>query len=276
MDWANERYVRLYVRDTTTWKLLPWQSKLLLPAILRKLDRSGILDLGDDGEEGLAAVVEAPVDFIKAGLPELLRRKVFQLVRGKLVMPNYMAAQEAKQSDAQRKRESREKQRVAALASPPVTGCPEPSREVTPSLTEPSLAESSLSSLPASDQARAGSNGDAKAPEPHHWLSYFKAQYHRTKSRQYGQGEADAKALARLGDLMGTTGAEQCAADWESRERIVGEFLASTDARTVQAGWPFAFFAANFRGLALPPEKRPKPPVRAAGNGQRPVVWRSE
>jgi hypothetical protein len=38
MDWANERYVRLFVRDTTTWKLLPWQSRLLLPAILRKLE----------------------------------------------------------------------------------------------------------------------------------------------------------------------------------------------------------------------------------------------
>jgi hypothetical protein len=144
MDWANERYVRLYVRDTTTWKLLPWQSRLLLPAIMRKLDRSGIIDIGDDGDEGLAAVVEVPLEFLQAGLPELLRRRVFQLVRGKLVMPNFLEAQEAKQSDAQRKRESREKQRVAALQSQPVTTCPDQSQKVTPSLAEPSRAEPSL------------------------------------------------------------------------------------------------------------------------------------
>ena len=128
MDWANEKYVRLFVRDTTTWKLLPWQSKALLPLIMRKLDRSGIIDLGEDGEEGLAAVVEVPLEFLQAGLPALLKRDVYRVLGGKLVMPNFLAAQEARQSDAQRKRESRENQRLAAMKSQSVTECPESSQ----------------------------------------------------------------------------------------------------------------------------------------------------
>lgn len=127
MDWANERYVRLFVRDTTTWKLLPWQSRLLLPALMRKLDRSGVIDIGEDGEEGLAAIVEVPLEFLREGLPALLKRSVFKMAHGKFVMPNFMAAQEAKQSDAQRKRESREKQRLEAIGSQPVTSCHSPS-----------------------------------------------------------------------------------------------------------------------------------------------------
>lgn len=131
MDWENETYVRLFKRDTATWKMLPWQGRAILPLILRKLDRSGILELGDDGEEALAALIDMPIEVVSAGLPELLRRQVFRLVSGKLVMPNYLKAQESKQSDSQRKRESREKQRLAALQSQPVTSCPEQSQPVT-------------------------------------------------------------------------------------------------------------------------------------------------
>ena len=159
MDWANERYVRLFVRDTTTWKLLPWQSRALLPLILRKLDRSGVIDVGDDGEEGLAAVVEVPVEFLKEGLPDLLKRDVFRMAGGKFVMPKFLEAQETKQSDAQRKRESRENQRLTAMRSQAVTGChtlsgshdvtdcPGQSHDVTPDQTrtipDPDIAKSS-------------------------------------------------------------------------------------------------------------------------------------
>jgi hypothetical protein len=163
MDWANERYVRLYTRDTMTWKRLPWQSRLLIPAIMRKLDRSGVIDLGEDGEDGIADFIEVPAEFVQAGLPELLRREVF-VVRGKrLVMPNYIAAQETRQSDAQRQRDSRERRATAGdkpspepedshPPSPPVTsGHPE---SLQPSLAVPSLAEPEI--------PRARSNPNAK------------------------------------------------------------------------------------------------------------------
>lgn len=115
MDWANEKYVRLYVRDTVTWKLLPWQSKLLLPAILRKLDRSGVIDLDGYGLAAVAAVTEVPLEFVEQAMPALLaphgpeRIGVFTMDTNRLTMPNYIPAQETRQSDAQRKRDSRER-----------------------------------------------------------------------------------------------------------------------------------------------------------------------
>ena len=94
------------------------------------------------------------------------------------------------------------------------------------------------------------------------WLSFFQAQYWAIRKRQYGQGTADMKALANFGDLLASLPPEQRAADWLARERIVTEFLNRTDPRTVAAGWPFCFFATDFRGLAVPPSERPKPDLR--------------
>ncbi len=49
LKWDDERYVRLYTRDTSTWLRLTWEGRFVLMALLRKLDRSGNLDLGDEG-----------------------------------------------------------------------------------------------------------------------------------------------------------------------------------------------------------------------------------
>lgn len=166
MRYEDERYVRLYVRDTTTWKLLPWQAKCLLPLILRKLDRAGIADVGADATKGIAALVDVPVDFVAAALPELVGQGVFVLTGGQLVMPKYTTAQEARQSDKVRQQERRARARAAALGesenvssnvthrdgpsrtvterhteSHAVTGGHTPSHEVTPYRTVPSRAE---------------------------------------------------------------------------------------------------------------------------------------
>lgn len=164
MDWANERYVRLYTRDTVTWKMLCWQAKALLPLILRKLDRSGVLDIGEYGIDAVAAIAEVPVDFLQAGLPDLIKHGVVTMHDGRLVMPKYIQAQEARQSDAQRQRDSRERRAASRdKQSQSVTGGDQQSHhDVTsghaeslqPSLAEPSLAEGS--------RARARSTQNAK------------------------------------------------------------------------------------------------------------------
>src|SRR5258708_6572612 len=106
MRWEGERYVRSYTRDTVTWKMLPWESRMLLLALLRKLDRAGLMDVGGDGVQGIAAMVEVPVDFVERALPELLKRQVFTWTSTfQLFMPNYVAAQESASSDAHRKRD---------------------------------------------------------------------------------------------------------------------------------------------------------------------------
>jgi len=120
MDWPNERYVRVYTRDTTTWKLLDWRGRIVLSLLFRKVDRAGVLDVGHDGVLGLAAVLELPIEIAEAGIAQLTT------ARGGMptvvdtgtayVLPNFIEAQEAPQSDPQRKRESRARRRDVALA----------------------------------------------------------------------------------------------------------------------------------------------------------------
>ncbi len=125
---------------------------------------------------------------------------------------------------------------------------------------------SSGSSLPLSAPDPDRSNGRAKSA--HDWIEFFKVRYREKTGQFYGHGAVDGKAEGNLGDLLTTLPGPQRAEDWEARERIVGEFLARTDPRTVSAGWPFAFFVTDFRALAIPPEKRPK----ARGVGSNPPM----
>src|SRR5258708_4976847 len=115
MRWEDERYVRSYTRDTVTWKMLPGESRMLLLGLLRKLHRAGLVGRRGDGVQGIAAMVEVPVDFVERALPELLKRQVFTWTSTfQLFMPNYVAAQESASSDAQRKRDQRERDSAKA------------------------------------------------------------------------------------------------------------------------------------------------------------------
>lgn len=117
MRFEDERYVRLYTRDTTTWLMLPWQSRAILPQILRKVDRAGILDLGADGLEALSAHIQFPLEVVEAGMPELLRRGVLVMRDDVLLWPKFIEGQEAKQSDRARAKASRERARDMAKAA---------------------------------------------------------------------------------------------------------------------------------------------------------------
>ena len=110
MDWTNERYVRLYTRDTDDWIVLSWQAKALLPLMLRKVDRSGFLATRR-GSTGVAAQTGLPLEVVNVGLPDLLRDGAVTECDDGYLMPNYIEAQEASMSDAQRAKASRERRR---------------------------------------------------------------------------------------------------------------------------------------------------------------------
>lgn len=161
MRWEDERYVRLYTRDTTTWKLLPWQSKALLPLLLRKVDRAGIIDLDEDAYDGLAALTDMPRDLVDAAMPELLRRGVFVISGNKLVAPKFVEAQEAAASGKLRVELHRERVKTRNESLQVVTPGNEPSRGVTPSRADPCLA------VPKEeDPASAGSEPDGSGSSP--------------------------------------------------------------------------------------------------------------
>lgn len=114
MRFEDERYVRLYTKNTPGWCIVPWQARAVLPLVLRALDRAGIVELGSDGFEALAALVMLPVDVVDVGMKAWLARGTFELRGTTLTMPKFLEAQEAKASDAQRAREKRARDRERA------------------------------------------------------------------------------------------------------------------------------------------------------------------
>lgn len=138
MDFANESYVRLYIRDTMTWKRFNWQAKAVLPLLFRKLDRSGVLELaGLEAADAVALAIELPLEVVAEGLPVLLKLGVVAVNGDVLVEPNFIEAQECSKSDALRAKEYRDRRRSQALSVPSQNVTPEsqdvtqPSRAVT-------------------------------------------------------------------------------------------------------------------------------------------------
>lgn len=150
LNFADERYVRLYVRDTVTWRRWDWRARGLWCLLLRVVDRAGVLDLGDDPDESLAAILDCDLDAARAALEQWLARGSVRITDGALVVPNFVAAQETPQSDRMRQAESRAKRRSRALG---VTPCHAESRSVTPSV--PSVLSLEDACLPASETPRA-------------------------------------------------------------------------------------------------------------------------
>lgn len=115
MRWEDERYVRLYTKDTPSWRMLPWEGRCVLVMLLRAVDRAGVLDLGEDGPEALPVTLMLPEPVCEVGLTALLKRGTVVLNGTCLVIPNFMAAQDTPQSDRARQRAHRERARADAL-----------------------------------------------------------------------------------------------------------------------------------------------------------------
>lgn len=116
MDWSNERYVRVYTRDTADLIAVGWEGRFVFYELVRKVDRAGVLDYGGD----LAVVpdiLRLPPEVFEVALPRLLQRGCVVQRDSALVIPNYLDAQEATQTDAARQRASRERRRARAMDS---------------------------------------------------------------------------------------------------------------------------------------------------------------
>lgn len=116
MDFANEYYVRLYTRDTTTWKRLLFNGQTVLMHVLRKLDMAGVLEL-EDMEPWEAAVLHCniPEDIARDGMARCLSLGVLVHNGRYLVAPKYREANEANKSDRQRQSELRARRRAMAM-----------------------------------------------------------------------------------------------------------------------------------------------------------------
>ena len=152
MDWGNERYVRLYTRDTGDMLAIGWEGRAVLAELLRKVDRAGVLDESDGAI--VCEMLRIPIEIVEVALPRMASRGVIEIVDGQIILPNFIDAQEAKSSDKQRQAESRARRRDKARAGnrtepsravteesrSTVTDSHEPSHDVTPSLAVQCLA----------------------------------------------------------------------------------------------------------------------------------------
>lgn len=116
MDFANERWVKLYTRDTASWVALSWPARNLLIQLLRKVDRAGCIDLGRVGMRALAGMLGAADHRaeIESSLRELVEDGAVELVDdgARLVIPNFVAAQETRMSASARAKLSRDKKKA--------------------------------------------------------------------------------------------------------------------------------------------------------------------
>lgn len=215
MDFADEHYVKLFTRDTVTWRSWPWQARALFPLLMRAVDHAGILSVGTlEPARSVALMVMLPEDIVSPGIEALLADGTVELVSGALIIPRFNDAQESKKSNAQAKREQREKAKSIARGSqvieattahrqtaavsgrsghPPSPALPCP----TPSPTQ--------SSAPRTKRASTGNPPSPtkveKPPDPRHQplVKALTDAYQRKRAEAYPfDGGKDAKLVTRL------------------------------------------------------------------------------
>lgn len=114
MNFEDEHYVRIYTRDTKTWKRWGWEGQTVFMHVMRKLDKAGVMDDIDDPVPDVALMTGLPESVVEVGLPKVLGSGALEINGTALVAPKYIEAQTAAKSDAQRQRERREKRRAEA------------------------------------------------------------------------------------------------------------------------------------------------------------------
>jgi hypothetical protein len=131
MDWSNERYSRLYTRDTVTWKRWTWEARGAFCLLLRKVDRSGVLDTGTgDKVAALALMLEIPVEVAARSVDQWLGCGTMVETTHGYALPSFLAAQEARQSDRLRQEESRARRLAVSVGNHDAV-CHTPSHAVT-------------------------------------------------------------------------------------------------------------------------------------------------
>lgn len=118
MNWADERYVRLYTRETAEWLAMCWEAKALFGLLLRKADRTGMVavKLGPNRARLVGGLTGLPVEVAHAGLSDMLADGCLVETDTGYLFRNFIEAQEAEASDAKRAREYRERIRDKELA----------------------------------------------------------------------------------------------------------------------------------------------------------------
>jgi len=111
MDWQNESWVKLYTRNTAELVVIGWEARALLWELMRVCDGAGFVDTADPEE--IAVLCHMPSQVVTRGHAVLLERGIVEPAQNGTLITNFLEAQQARTSDKERKRKSREKQRAS-------------------------------------------------------------------------------------------------------------------------------------------------------------------
>lgn len=168
MRWEDERYVRLYTRESADWLDLTWEARALFHELLKKADRAGLIPLGKSGARGLSRLVHMPEDVVTAAIKSLIADECVIDTEDGLLLPGFLKAQECAKSDAARKREQREREREDAIAKSrkdyDVTSGHDASQNVTPIPNLPTLPTLPEPPPGGADAPTPGSGLEAREP----------------------------------------------------------------------------------------------------------------
>jgi hypothetical protein len=126
VDYSDEPYVRKYTRKTATNRLLGWEGRAVLDAMLGEFDPAGVFDFRGDLVLSIRAVTDIPVEVVRVGLQRLIETETWIANGRQLVWPTLEEAQNCNRSERLRQRESRKARAVKAAndvtpAAPAVT-----------------------------------------------------------------------------------------------------------------------------------------------------------
>lgn len=311
MRWDDERFVKVYTRDTPDWLALGWEAHALFWELLRKSDRAGLFEVGKSGARGVAAVTGIPSEVVERALPILLEDGCIESHGAYLLVRNFIEAQSANQSDKARAAKSRESARdsarrntvvashsVTAVANQSrngVTECDSNTENVTPRLEDTRLARTegpeercSLARDPSASTTEQVAQTERKIPTGYSLLFMFG----RLRGEILGVQEAPGAGVPKDSNGKASSFAEKLteaeAKDVEATMRMALARIRDradgwSDDRNAGTNFGFGSWASKFDDLREElhggaPKLKPKPcqhPERADGsrNGPKPFRW---
>lgn len=171
MDFSDEPYVRKYTRKTLTSRLLGWEGRAVMDAMLGEFDAAGIFAIRGDAALCISAVTEIPIETVRVGLARLVETETWVVTAKAITWPTFEEAQNCMRSDRLRQRESR-RARAARSVTDVTSGHDRSRRSVTdvtsshvesPNVTLPPILPSSH---PPSQESEPRAPAHVATPEP--------------------------------------------------------------------------------------------------------------
>jgi hypothetical protein len=183
VNFSDEEYVRLYIADTTTWRMLGWRGQTVLMHLLRRFDKSGIFDMRKhDPISAIAAATGLPDEVVEPGLRAILLEEVWVIQdNGHLYWPAYVEAQTCRRSDRLRKRDERVRKANSMLPATELSTAPETSCNTDSCHSGVTIVASSVTDVASLSQLVTPRRGEARQGE---------ARQGEARRGEAGRGEA--------------------------------------------------------------------------------------